>query len=288
MTIRNVVSKTVGRSTLKLKHNSPHILFGVGLVGTVASTVLACRATLKTEPILDEIKSDLEMPKDREITKEYTERDRSRDLAYIYVKSTTRLVGAYAPALVIGGVSVALLTGSHIQLTRRNATLTVAYAALHKAYMEYRDRVREEVGTEKERDLYFGTCVEKLEDENGKLKEFKTVDVNKLSPYARFFDEGSPNWHKTAEYNRIFIQCQQNYANNILVARGHLFLNEVYDMLGIEHSKAGQIVGWVANGKGDGFVDFGMFEAHQQGFINGREPSILLDFNVDGNILDLI
>lgn len=288
MSIRNSVTRALAKSSLKVKKNSPHILFGAGLVGTVTSTVLACRATLRLEDVLDEIRTDVDMPKSREIGRDYSERDRQRDLAFVYLRSAKKLSIQYAPAVLVGGISVALLTGSHVQLTRRNAALTAAYSALHTAYMEYRARVREAVGEEKEKELYYGVTLEEAANEAGKLAKFKTVDPNSISPYARMFDEGSPNWQKNAEYNRLFIQCQQNYSNDILRARGHVFLNEVYDMLGIERSSAGAIVGWVINSEGDNFVDFGIFEAHQRGFVNGYEPSILLDFNVDGVIYDKI
>ena len=279
MTIRNTLSRVAGKSSLKLKKNSPHIMFGVGLVGSVTATVLACRATLKLETKFDEMKSDIDGAK---------EMNDPKDTAYAYVRNGVTLVEAYWPALAVGGVSIALLTGSHVQLTRRNAALTAAYGALHAAYTEYRARVREEVGEEKEQELYHGVTLEEAKNEAGKAAKFKTVDPNSISPYARFFDEGSPNWHKNAEYNRLFIQCQQNYANDLLRARGHVFLNEVYDMLGIERSQAGAVVGWVIHGDGDNFVDFGMFEAHQRGHVNGYEPSILLDFNVDGVVYDKI
>ena len=282
MTIRNRVSRAAGKGSLKLKRNSPHILFGAGVAGVVTSTVLACRATLKSDEMLDDIQHEIGMVKNGTDGTP----DSAKDVAYVYVKSAARIAQAYAPALLVGGASIALLTGSHVQLTRRNTALTLAYTGLHKAYLEYRARVREEFGEDKEKELYYGVTLEEAKNEAGKLAKFKTVDPNGISTYARFFDEGSPNWHKNAEFNRLFIQCQQNYANNLLQARGHLFLNEVYDMLGIERSSAGQVVGWVINGEGDNFVDFGLFEAHQSGFVNGSEPSILLDFNVDGVVLD--
>jgi len=280
MHIRNTVTRAIGKGSLTIKKNSPHILFVGGIAGVVTATVLACRATIKSDKLLSEIQVEIDEVKQADMGQ--------RDVAYVYGKSALRLTQAYAPALAVGGVSIFALTTSHIQMTRRNATLTAAYASLHAAYMAYRDRVREEFGAEKEKELYYGVTLEEAKNEAGKLAKFKTVDPNAVSPYARFFDEGSPNWHKNSEFNRLFIQCQQNYANNILTARGHLFLNEVYDMLGINRSSAGQVVGWVINGEGDNFVDFGLFEAHQAGFINGHEPSILLDFNVDGVVVDLI
>lgn len=279
MNIRNTMSRAMAKSSFTLKKNSPHIMFGAGLIGVVASTVLACKATLKTNDMFAEMKDDVDAAKTM---------DDPKDVAYAYIRNTVRFGKAYAPAIAVGGVSVALLTGSHIQLSRRNAALTVAYTTLHQAYLDYRERVRAEVGEEKELELYRGISWEEAKDEKGKLANIKTVDPNKLSPYARIFDEGSPNWNKNAEYNRIFIQCQQNYANNLLHARGHLFLNEVYDALGLPRSHAGQFVGWAVNAGGDNYVDFGLFEAHSSGFVNGNEPSIILDFNVDGPIIDYI
>jgi hypothetical protein len=166
-------------------------------------------------------------------------------------------------------------------LTRRNSALMAAYAAVQKAYDDYRERVINEVGREKELDLHHAATVQLVDKD-----EVRIVDPNKFSPYAKFFDEYCERWEKDPELNRIYITCQQNYANNILHARGHLFLNEVYDMLGIPRTKAGAVVGWVVGKDGDNYVDFGMYEARSENFINGAERSILLDFNVDGVIYD--
>jgi hypothetical protein len=70
-----------------------------------------------------------------------------------------------------------------------------------------------------------------------------------------------------------------------------VFLNEIHDMLGLERTKAGAVVGWVMGGDGDERIDFGVFKANEymgQEFVNGNERSILLDFNVDGVIYDKI
>ena len=92
----------------------------------------------------------------------------------------------------------------------------------------------------------------------------------------------------------MYLRHQQNYANELLRSRGYVFLNDVYDMLGIRRTKAGQIVGWVYDEKNpniDNYIDFGIYNVHYEGardFVNGFECSILLDFNVDGPIIDLI
>lgn len=109
------------------------------------------------------------------------------------------------------------------------------------------------------------------------------------NPYARVFDETCTGWTRDSELNKYFLLRQQDYANEKLKQQGHLFLNEVYDMLGIPRTRAGQIVGWVYDEEhldGDSYVDFGLFKPNNRHFINGRETTVVLDFNVYGNILD--
>lgn len=279
--IPNSVSRSVFRAILVTKKNSPNIMFAGGIVGVVTSTVLACKATLKLPEALSEMSAELDE------VKYHTDEPDAKDIAYVYAKNVAYIARLYAPAAVIGVVSISALTGSHIALNRRNAGLTAAYAAVSKAYGEYRDRVSEEFGEQKELDIYHAAVSEKAKNE--KIKdEDNIVDPNKWSPYARFFDECSVNWQKNAELNRLFVQCQQNYANHLLHARGHVFLNEIYDMLGLERSKAGAVVGWVINDDGDNYIDFGMYQASSNRFVNGQERTVLLDFNVDGVIYDKI
>jgi Family of unknown function (DUF6353) len=297
MSIKESITRSVNRSVLQSKKNSPHIFFVLGLGGIIVSTVLACRATLKLEDTLEEIKTDLEGPKElvhsaqtEELVggseRKYSDREYYQDMTYVYAKGANKLIRLYGPAVVVGSFSIAALTGSHIQLTHRNAALTATLAAVSKAYDEYRDRVREELGEEKERDLYRGVSEEKIEVD-GK-KELVRVVNNGMSPYARFFEPSNRNWQNDMELNRIFIQLQQNYANHLLKARGHVFLNEVYDSLGLDRSQAGAVVGWVSDGEGDCYVDFGLFDAANIHFINGNSRGCLLDFNVDGIVYDKI
>jgi len=273
------------RSVLIVQKHAPAILFGAGVTGVVTSTVLACKATLSLSDILDEMREELDM-----VIYDAVEPD-SKDIAYVYAKHVAKITRLYAPSVAIGTASIAALTGSHVVLTRRNAGLTAAYAALAKAYDEYRFRVKSELGEDKETSIYKGVSLDKKTKELEEPKSISAVGANATSPYARFFDEYSINWQKNAELNRLFVQCQQNTANQILITKGHLFLNEVYDMLGIDRTSAGAVVGWViGNGAhvGDNYVDFGIFTERNAAFVNGWERSVLLDFNVDGVIYDKI
>lgn len=286
------ITRSVGRKVLTTKKNSPHIFFAGGVVGVVGSAVLACRATLKLEDKLDDIRQDLWAAKAINANKQTdSEVDKTAEAykytGYVVVKSAVVFGKLYGPSVALGAVSIAALTGSHIQLTRRNAALSATLAVVTKAYEEYRVKIQDEIGKARELDIYRG-ITEKEIDVDGKKKKIKVIDPNGHSPYARFFDETSLNWRKDAEINRIFLECQQNYMNHLLRARGHVFLNEVYDSLGLERSQAGQVVGWIIDGDGDGFVDFGLYEVDNSRFINNIERSVLLDFNVDGQVYDKI
>lgn len=282
--IPNAVSRAVGNQTVALKANSPKILFGLGIAGAIGGTVLACRATLKLHDVLDDIDAEVQGVKtDLANTKTY-----NKDLAYVYAKGGIEIVRLYGPAIIVGSVSVAALTGSHVQLTRRNAGLSMAYAAVTKAYDEYRLRVREEIGEERELELYTGVYTEEIIGEDGKKKTVSLVKPGQSSPYAVFFDSNNPNWKHNQEYNRIFLQAQQSYANHLLNSRGHVFLNEIYDNLGFDHTVAGAVVGWVM-GNGDNFIDFGIYDVSNADTIEfGENADLLLDFNVDGEVYKLI
>jgi hypothetical protein len=291
--VPEAVVRQVARRALVAQKASPEVLLGAGIVGLVGSTVLACRATLKMEEVMDEAKTKMEMVKTLDHPK-YSERDRSRDTSLVYFQSSVKIIKLYAPAIIVGGISIYALTSSHRILTRRNMALTAAYGALEKGFNQYRGRVVDRYGEEVDRDLRYGTEMVEIEDEKtGKKKTVTRVSMEDPSIYARFFDPVSPSWSKEPEYNMIFLKCQQNYANDMLKARGHVFLNEVYDMLGLTRSQAGSVVGWILseNGETDNFINFGVFDGREQtarDFVNGREGAILLDFNVDGVIYDKI
>lgn len=293
-TISSAVTNKIGRPLLITKKNSPALLFGAGVVGVVATVVLASRATLKLEEVLEETEKNLETARELQHP-EYSEQDRQKDLVLVYTRAAIKVGKLYAPAVAIGAVSIAALTGSHVILNRRNVALTAAYAAVERGFREYRQRVADEYGEDTDRKFRYGSMTREIveETEDGPVVTV-VVNENGNSIYARFFDEHSTSWQKTPSYNQMFLRSQQNYANDLLKARGHVFLNEVYDMLGLSRSKEGAIVGWVINDDGgDNYIDFGVFKGNGSDyeairFINGDERSILLDFNVDGVIYDKI
>lgn len=290
--ITNAVTNKVGRQILVTRKHSPVLLLGVGVTGFVATVALACRATLKLNDVLEEgQKEQADLQERIEIDGESNVLEKKKFNAQL--KVAIKVAQLYAPAALTGVVSIGAFTGSHVILSRRNVALTAAYATVDKAFKEYRERVAKELGVEKEKELRYDMVDREIAvetDEGPVVKTVKGVDRNNgPSMYAKYFDEMNPNWTKTPHSNQFFIRNIQNYANDKLQARGHLFLNEVYEMLGMEHTEAGAVVGWV-RGNGDSFVDFGVFNDVFDGhsFVVGETRDILLDFNVDGVIYDLI
>ena len=305
--IINSVSYNAHRIGFKIKKASPEIMVVAGVVGVVTSTVMACKATTKVNDILEETRKQVDdvhnvLDSDVVSEDEYTNDDAKKDLAIIYTQTGVKLIKLYAPSVLVGALSITGILASHKILKKRNVALTAAYATIDRSFKEYRGRVIERFGKELDRELRYNIKAQEIEektvDKDGnetiEKKTISVVDPNMYSDYARIFDNGSMGWTKDPEYNLMFLKLQQNQANDRLRAQGYLFLNDVYDMLGIPRTKAGQIVGWVydeENPVGDNFVDFGIYDIYNEkacDFVNGRERSIVLDFNVDGNILDMI
>lgn len=299
-TVVSAATKIAHKSAFILQKNSPAILLGVGLVGATVSTVLACKATLKLDQVIDNAQEKIGTVKSVAATadeKVYSKQDYQKDLAKVYLQSGVEFAKLYGPSVSLGLISYGCIIGGHTILNKRNVALLGAYKVVERAFSEYRARVREEHGDDADYLYYHGLRAEQVsvtEEVDGKKKKVKqtinVADPNSHSQYAKFFDESNPNWTKTPEYNLLFLKGVQNYMNDRLKSRGHLFLNEVYDAIGIERTQVGQFVGWVM-GAGDDFVDFGLYDIESDSarlFVNGYERSILLDFNVDGVIWDLI
>lgn len=291
--VNGVASKTV----MKLKKHSPEILVVAGIAGTVVSAVLACKATTKVAEILDETKGTLDTIHEGMETgaingQEYTTEDGKKDTVVVYAQTGMKLAKLYAPAIILGTLSITSILASNNILRKRNVALGAAYAAIDKSFKEYRGRVIERFGEQVDTELKYGIKAKKFEEievdpETGKEKKVKktvmVADPNLQSNYAVYFDSKSRNYETNPDYNRMFLKAQQAFANDKLQTRGHLFLNEVLDDLDLPRTPAGQIVGWTKDGP-DGYVNFRIVEVERETEDGRHEPALLLDFNVEGNI----
>lgn len=291
----NLLTRNASRTGLLLRKASPKLLVVAGAVGVGATIVLASKAAIKAQPILEDLSADLDALD--ALAKQQNQSVLPDKLRTIGLHGL-QLGKVYLPTIAVAAVSVSCFFGAQSILTRRNAALTSTLASVNMAFDKYKKNVEDHLGKFDAIEIQGGEIVEfESTDEKGALVKTRAVDVSDpsmISVYARFFDETSSRWCKTPEYNLLFLHGVQSRMNDKLRTRGHLFLNEVYEELGIPHSQAGQLVGWVygrEDGEGDGYVDFGFHKLDSQrarDFVNGIERSVLLDFNVDGVVYDLI
>lgn len=294
MGIPGAITRTIAKSTLRLNGNAPALLFGTGVAGMVGSTVLACRATLKLQTKLEKAREDLEGLREADADPNNSYEVNRRDRAIIITRTGIAVGTDYLPAVALGAFGIACLTKSHHILTERNGALVAAYTAVDQAFKQYRGRVVEKYGVEEDAEFRHGVREMRVRDPETKetTAVYTVPDDHKPTVYARFFDQLSGVWSKEPEYNLVWLDQQQTYFNQLLITRGHVFLNEVYDALDLPRSRAGSIVGWVLDdeNRGDHYIDFGIWagDSKKRDFVNGREGAILLDFNVDGIIYDKI
>lgn len=279
-------TRIIGRTSLVLSKHAPTILTVAGTAGFVGTTVLASKATIKLEETVAEEASLLVKVHEAQEEGKLSDKDAAHDKVVLYTRMATKLGKLYAPALILGAASIAALATGHGIMLKRNASLAAAYAAVDQAFKSYKKKVEAKFGKDAVLEAISVPTEELVVD--GETTE-SVLKYGDTSPYGVIFDETNHNWSADEDLSALHLKCQQQYANDILQTRGHIFLNEVYKMLGFPHTPAGAITGWV-KGNGDNFVDFnihdGLFEGEDA---NGRlVTKWALDFNVDGVMYDKI
>ena len=305
-TLKNLMkgsSKTAAKVAFKLKKAAPTIAVIGGTVGTVGAGVWAVKKTATDAPeVLDDIKADIQKAKSGDGGK--------KELVQAYAKGGLKIVKLYSGPVVLEVGSVcAILYGYNI-INGRLVAMGATAAALEEtnrrtqhAINNYRKDLAERYGADFDKDLSLEVVdmpLNYVDEDGNKHVEEVHWEINRnadnpcdvISPYAVIFDETSTEWSTDPEYNKMTLRRIQQICNDLLHARGHLFLNDVYHELGLPDTRFGQMVGWIDGGDGDGYVDFGIYDIaavnNRREFINGYEPSIILDFNVDGVIWDKI
>ena len=286
------------KTSFSFKKHAPEILTGVGIAGVVTGTVLACVATTKLEKTLEPHKKELEVI--HENKENCSEQEYRKNLARAYGKAAWSMAKLYGPSVLVETSAIGCLVGSHKILRNRNAALASAYTTLSSAFDAYKKRVANKLGEEAEKELRYDIQEEEIEeeyvDEKGKQKKrkkaVKTIGEPEVSPYSRFYDQGQSGWSSDASANNVYLSGVQSYFNDRLRLRGYVFLNEVYEYLNYAPIQEGQYLGWYYDPDDETLhncIDFGIYDIHdvqKRNFVNGVENVVLLDFNIDGNIVD--
>lgn len=288
-----------GRAALVAKKYAPQILLGAGVIGVVASTVLASKATLNLEAVLDKHKEAVDIVNEGAHVRpadEYSSTDHKRDLTLVHMRTAKELGKLYAIPVSLGILSISMIIGSHGIQYKRNVAAVAAYKTVENQFNRYRDRVRDEYGVEKDEEFARAYRTNDVVDEEGNAVTNITIDGKGLNETLYFFDTQNVNWKNSPEYNLSYVKCQETFANQLLFARGHVFLNDILDGLGIERTKEGAILGWVLDrdhAEGSQHIDFGIVDCQSPSSrIHGTDRElgecILLDVKTAGIIWDKI
>lgn len=306
MGILQTISNITGKAGLQVQKHSPEILLGVGVVTFVGTIVLACKATTKMEAVMDKHAEDLDNLKHPERIEaaaeekgvEYTEDDLKKDKIIVYKDIAIDTAKVFAPVVAIGVLSLACFLGSYKILSNRYVAVTAAYNIISTAFDKYRSRVRDELGEDMDRHFRYNTTVDEIEvttfdgkKEKKEKQKVESIEKSDVSEYAKFFDRSCPEWDENPLFNLKWLRANETSANDILHSRGHIFLNEVYDLIGLPHTPDGAVVGWIDDGSHENYVDFGLYDPKNESarrLINGEDNVVLLDFNPDGIIFDKI
>ena len=305
---KELVTNKLNKLAIKASKKAPTVLIIGGVCGVAVSTVLACKATLKVNDILEEAKQNIDnvhkaLEDDSISEEQYSKADSVKDLAITYKDLGIKLAKLYGPAVLIGTASLVSIVYSHNLLKKRNASLVAAYTMLDASYKQYRKGVKEVFGADVDKGLELGIV---RKNENFKEKEnaekpyvidHALLKENVSDEYKIIFDEGDRGWENDHFYNMCHLEAKQAYATNLLTNRGYLFLNEVYDLIGHEKTKQGQLIGWFYDPNDptkQNHVSFGLEEFRKYYEMAVRDEAadhpagIILHFNPDGYILDLI
>lgn len=312
--MKDIIVNNFHKIAFKFNKHKPEILAVVGAGLTIGGTVAACKATIKANDILEDTKRNVEAIhvclESEHYADQYSEEDAKKDLVITYTQTGVKLAKQYAPAAIMIGLGLGCLFTSNNILRKRNVALGAAYATLDKGYKKYRENVVERFGNEVDRELRYNLKAQKVTDkvideETGKEKKVKRTQYvpNNLdtTEYDRYFssaytdENGSKfinvSWNDNNEYNLAFIRNVEKWANRRLRGRGYLFLNEVYEKLGIPECREGHDIGWVYNKPiHENKISFGYGDDPDAlaNYIYNNGEDILLTFNVDGIVWDLL
>lgn len=301
------VTRFVNKSALKIKAHSPEILIAGGMVLGAVAIISAIKATPEAKEIMEARSSDIEEITELHEDGKMPDDNYKKAMFHIVKRTSSGLFKAYYPTvLTFAGACVCTLAAHNIS-KKRYAALSAAFVAVDTSFKEYRKRVAEEFGTKKEQELFNGKKSEDVvifgHDEDGnETCTVETATSYSNAGYAKWFgkyaeptnttEPGNIMYRKNGLQNLNFLKGAQETANTLLQIRGYMFLNDVYDILKIPHTKAGQIVGWIWDDeKKDTFIDIGVFNEDnpdREDFEKGLTDGIMLRFNPQGDIYSLM
>lgn len=286
----------------RISKHAPTILSVTASAGVIATGYLAWKAGTRFEDVegrdwdrRKECLRNADTIPDEDVPKI------ERKNRILFILDTVRTV---APAAIVGAATITMIYFSNSISKKRLAAMGAAYATLQTAFDGYKRTMVEALGKESVEKILkpklpnVGKSAEEILSSDNKSDAANVSDavvnsLKALSPYARIIaEESSTCWDPNEDYTSQNLAAVQLWANRRLERKGHLFLNEVFDQLGLSRTREGAVVGWLKNGEGDNYVSFGDFDASiyrvPSDDYTRVDSNFIVDFNVDGVIWDKI
>lgn len=300
-----------GNGLLLAKAHAPEILVGTGVAGFGLTVYGACKATVRAQEILDEKETKLNLIQEQQNRGDITAIAAANFAENEKKKARNGLIRAYVPVATTGVASVILVLGGYRMINGRLVATAAAYKTLEAGFDRYRNNVRGEFGEETDWRMLNSIKPEDMEkaieereinraieaDNKRKKLHHKKKRDSYQEIYSKIFDQYSDRWRRSWTPDQVFqyLRQKQREANDMLAIRKHIFLNEVYDLLGLERTEEGAVVGWIiTKNNPDSFVDFGidnMPEGKLREILSAtrnEDIQIRLHFNPDGLIYNMI
>lgn len=272
----------LAKNTLReISKNSPAILTGLAATGVVTTTIFGIAATPKAIAIIDDAtyqryedeyvkgnqqnKEQLSFPEWLGIdTETYTWKDCVNTLTKKEIIKLTWK--CYIPTFAMGLVTIGCIIGAHKEHLRRNAALASLYSLTETAFKEYKEKVVETIGKNKElkvRDDIAGDQLKK-----NPIGDAEVIFTGKGETLC--YDPMSGRYFKT-DIEKI--RRVQNHLNRELMSEMFISLNEFYDEIGLGHIKLGEDNGWNID---KGLIDV-TFSAQ---LTENDEPCLVLNYEL--------
>ncbi len=210
MTLANAID----RAEKLVRRNSPAILTGFGVSGTLVTAYLAGVASYRAA-------NDL-MAQDKELDK----------------KETVRLVWKhYIPAGISGAVTIGCIIGATGSANRRTAAAASAYTVTERAFSEYREKVVEQLGDNKEQKLRDELAQSHVSDNPPKNSEILVTGNGSVlccELYTKRYFESDMETLRRA----------QNDINAKILQELYVPLSDFYYLVGLPTTTNASEIGW--------------------------------------------
>lgn len=252
------VKELVQKIAFGAKKHKSEIFFATGLLAIVGGTVVCCKETLKTPDILDEHKKSRAVLKAKEA--EYPDYKPGKDLFKLYLYTTGKILWNYKWGIGLEALGIGLTCKGYSDKSAECASAMAGLSAVSTAFDEYRNRVKEEEGENKDRHYLTGESEMEITDipaegevdENGKKKKVTKKKLTTGDPdtngdgYGVYITKGNPVFDNDEEYFLMNLRRIQNNLNDKKQASlsNSICLNDIYKELCIEQKKKGMIAGY--------------------------------------------